>query len=257
VSSQSVFVAFPAIDLRAGQVVRLRGGDPSFQINYSSDPAGMARRWINAGAAWLHVVNLDGAFGESGKANDDALGAILTETARTGTSVQFGGGLRSLEAIERVLILGVGRAIVGTLAIERTEILKQALDLWGADRIGVSLDTREGRVQARGWQSDSPVLAVESALRLSQAGLRWLVFTDIARDGLLTGINLQATVELARSSELSVILSGGVSNMDDVCQVRKAGLAGVIVGRALYEGAIDPAELFADQGCASAVPASS
>jgi phosphoribosylformimino-5-aminoimidazole carboxamide ribotide isomerase len=145
---------------------------------------------------------------------------------------------------------------VGTLAIERTEILKQALDLWGADRIGVSLDTREGRVQARGWQSDSPVLAVESALRLSQAGLRWLVFTDIARDGLLTGINLQATVELARSSELSVILSGGVSNMDDVCQVRKAGLAGVIVGRALYEGAIDPAELFADQGCASAVPAS-
>jgi phosphoribosylformimino-5-aminoimidazole carboxamide ribotide isomerase len=257
VSAQPVFVVFPAIDLRAGQVVRLKQGDPSRQINYSSDPASMAKRWIDAGAAWLHVVNLDGAFGQPGEANDDALRAILAEAARTGTDVQFGGGLRTLEAIEGVLDLGVARAIVSTLAMEQTEVLKMALDRWGADRIGVSLDARDGRIQVRGWQTDTALLAVDAARKLSQAGLRWLVFTDIARDGLQTGINLKATVELAKSSELRVIAAGGVNSMEGVCQAKRAGLAGAIVGRALYEGSIDPITLFADQGRESATSASS
>ena len=246
-STQRGFIVFPAIDLRAGQVVRLKEGDPARQTSYSSDPAGIAKRWIDAGAAWLHVVNLDGAFGRSGNANDGALEAILTETARTCSSarVQVGGGLRTLEAIESVLSQGVARAIVGTLAIEQPELLKEALARWGAERIGVSLDARDGRVQVRGWQRDTSLLAVDSARELARSGLRWLVFTDIARDGLQTGINLRATIELAQSSQLSVIASGGVSSMEDIHRARAAGLAGAIVGRALYEGSIDPAELFA------------
>jgi phosphoribosylformimino-5-aminoimidazole carboxamide ribotide isomerase len=243
-TSQSGFTIFPAIDLRGGQVVRLKEGNPDRQTAYSDNPAGTARRWLDCGATWLHVVNLDGAFGQSGSANMEALRSILKETNRTGIPVQFGGGLRSLEAVEAVLDMGVTRAILGTLAVEQPEILAQALDRWGSEKVGVSLDARDGRVQVRGWQSDSAQMAVDAASRLKSAGLRWLVFTDIARDGLETGINLRATLELAKSSQLSVIASGGVSAIDDIHQARDAGLAGVIVGRALYEGSIDPDVLF-------------
>ncbi len=241
---ESNFVIFPAIDLRGGQVVRLKEGDPNRQTKYSTDPAGTARRWIEAGATWLHVVNLDGAFGESVSANEQALEGILAEAARTGVAVQFGGGLRSLEAIERAMSAGVSRAILGTLAVENPDLLAGALSRWGADKIGVSLDARGGQVQVRGWQSSTALMATDAARNFSQAGLRWVVFTDIARDGLQTGINLPATVELARQSRLNVIASGGVNRLEDVRAAREAGLAGIIVGRALYEGAIDPAALF-------------
>lgn len=256
-ASQSGFTVYPAIDLRAGRVVRLMEGDPARQTNYSSDPAATAKRWIDAGASWLHVVNLDGAFGQSSDANDDALGAILEQARRAGTKLQFGGGIRTLAAIESALNLGLSRVIVGTLAIERPDILKQALERWGAERIGVSLDARAGRVQVRGWQSGTPLLATDSACALSRAGLRWLVYTDVARDGLQTGVNLTETFEVAQMSRLNVIASGGVSSMEDIRRSRMAGLAGAIVGRALYEGAIDPADLFADQGRRSPAPASS
>lgn len=252
---QPGFIVFPAIDLHAGHVVRLKEGDPARQTNYSSDPAGTAKRWLDAGAAWLHVVDLDGALGQSGNVNDGALRAILAEASRKGARVQFGGGLRTLEAIARALDLGVARAIVGTLAIERPDILAEALANWGAERIGVSLDARDGRIQVRGWQSDTSLAAAECARGLSRAGLRWLVFTDIARDGLQTGINLPATLELARFSRLNVIVSGGVSCIGDVQRARAAGLAGAIVGRALYEGSINATELFAAQDLKSATPA--
>lgn len=241
---QQSFIVFPAIDLRAGQVVRLKEGNPERQTNYSTDPGSIARRWMDAGAKWLHVVNLDGAFGQSGSANTGALKAILDETTRMGASVQFGGGLRSLEAIEKVLESGVTRAILGTLVVEQPQLLTAALRRWGADRVGVSLDARGGRIQIRGWQTDTPLQAVDTACRLSREGLRWLVFTDISRDGLQTGLNLQATIDLANASQLNVIASGGVSTLADINQARQAGLAGAIVGRALYEGAIQPTDLF-------------
>jgi phosphoribosylformimino-5-aminoimidazole carboxamide ribotide isomerase len=241
---QTEFIVFPAIDMRGGQVVRLKEGDPKRQTNYSTDPAGTARRWLEAGASWLHVVNLDGAFGEPGSANAQALQAILREAQRAGVPVQFGGGMRSLDAIEAALEAGVTRVVLGTMAVEQPQVLAEALARWGAECIAVSLDARDGRVQVRGWQNDTPLLASELAVSLRQSGLRWLVFTDIARDGLQTGLNLAATVKLAQSSGLSVIASGGVSTLADVQQAKQAGLAGAIVGRALYEGAIDPADLF-------------
>jgi phosphoribosylformimino-5-aminoimidazole carboxamide ribotide isomerase len=242
--TESPFTVYPAIDLRGGSVVRLQEGDPNRQTVYSADPAEAARRWIAHGARWLHVVNLDGAFGEAGAANLRALREILAESTPAGVPVQFGGGLRSLEAIQAALDLGVARAVLGTLIVEQPEILSTALAQWGAERIAASLDARDGRVQVRGWQNDTPLLAVDLARDLRERGLRWLVFTDIARDGLQTGLNLPATVEMANRSGLRVIASGGVSRLEDLQQAKAAGLAGAIVGRALYEGAIDPAELF-------------
>jgi phosphoribosylformimino-5-aminoimidazole carboxamide ribotide isomerase len=243
-SEHADFIVFPAIDLRGGQVVRLKEGDPDRQTSYSPDPAGTARRWISAGARWLHVVNLDGAFGLTGGANERAARAILAEAGRAGVPVQFGGGLRTLEAVEAILALGAARAVLGTLAIEQPGALAEALSRWGAERVSVSLDARDGRVQTHGWQSDTPILARELVVALRETGLRWLVFTDIARDGLQTGLNMPATLELARASGLRVIASGGIRGLEDVRQAREAGLAGAIVGRALYEGAIEPQQLF-------------
>ncbi len=242
---QSTFTVFPAIDLRNGQVVRLKEGDPSRQTSYSPDPAAAARRWIDAGATWLHVVNLDGAFGTGQTANQQALQAILKVALQNNIPVQFGGGLRSPEAIQTVLEQGVTRAVLGTAVIELPQLLPQALARWGSTRLAASLDARDGRVQVRGWQSDTPVQALDLARSLRAAGLTWLVFTDIARDGLQTGLNLAATQQLAQVNGLQVIASGGVSQLSDVENAKAAGLAGAIVGRALYEGSVDPGELFA------------
>jgi phosphoribosylformimino-5-aminoimidazole carboxamide ribotide isomerase len=244
-NTSTSFTIFPAIDLRGGQVVRLKEGDPNRQTSYSSDPAAIARRWIAAGTRYLHVVNLDGAFGEIANANLAALKAILSVARPAGVPVQFGGGLRTMANIQAVLDQGVTRAVLGTIVVEQPQVLSEALSCWGQERIAVSLDAREGRVQVRGWQNATPLLAVDLACSLNQSGLRWLVFTDIARDGLQTGLNLPATIELAVKSGLDVIASGGVNSLEDVRQARDAGLSGAIVGRALYESAIDPAQLFA------------
>lgn len=243
-STLSKFIIFPAIDLRDGQVVRLKEGDPNRQTNYSTEPTETARRWIEAGATWLHVVNLDGAFGQSTVSNMKAVEAILQIAHDRHIPVQFGGGMRSLNSIENAIKMGISRAVIGTLAVEEPSVLHEALNRWGAERIGVSLDAREGRVQTHGWQSDTPLLALDTAQNMADAGLRWLVFTDIARDGLQTGLNLQATIELAQASKLNVIASGGVSSLIDIREAQNAGLAGVIIGRALYEGSINPADLF-------------
>lgn len=242
------FIVFPAIDLRQGQVVRLKEGDPNRQTRYSNDPAQAAERWLQAGAAWLHVINLDGAFEQPDARNRQALGAILDVARQYQARVQFGGGLRTPEAIAAAFDLGVDRAILGTLAIDQPGVLAQALSRWGAERIAVSLDARQGQVHTRGWQqaTEHSALALASAFR--KAGLCWLVFTDIDRDGLQTGLNLPATVELARTSGLNVIASGGVSSLEDIENARRAGLAGVITGRALYEATIDPAQLFHQNG---------
>jgi phosphoribosylformimino-5-aminoimidazole carboxamide ribotide isomerase len=232
------FDILPAVDLRQGQVVRLRQGDPGRQTVYGSDPAAAARRWLEEGARWLHVVNLDGAFGEGDGLNRAALLQILTTASEFGAQVQFGGGLRTRQAVAEALELGVRRVVLGTMAVEQPKLLRNILDEFGPERAAVGIDARAGQVQVRGWQAGSNLPAVDLAALLAAGGLRWLVFTDIARDGEGAGLNLAATQELAQISRLSVIASGGAAGAEDVRRAREAGLAGVILGRSLYEGRI-------------------
>jgi phosphoribosylformimino-5-aminoimidazole carboxamide ribotide isomerase len=238
------FTIFPAIDLRQGQVVRLRMGELSQQTTYSDDPSQTAVRWLSAGAQWLHVVNLDGAFGESDSANQMALEKIINIAQEYEAGVQFGGGLRSLPAIERALDLGVNRIVLGTVVVEQPDILLAALQRWGPERISAGLDARDGLIRVRGWQESTPLRAVDLAKKLKDEGLEWLIYTDIAQDGLEKGVNLEQTLALAQSSHLQVIASGGTSSLQDVERARQAGLAGLIVGQALYSGAIDVQLLF-------------
>ena len=229
------FTTYPALDLRGGKVVRLQQGDPARMTAYSDDPSEMALRWLDAGARWLHVINLDGAFGESEDANRSALEAIL----KLGAQVQFGGGLRSLAAITQAFDLGVSRVVLGTIAIEHPNVVADAITLFGAERIAVGIDARDGLVHVRGWKDNSGISAFGLARQMRIVGLRTAIFTDISRDGLGSGLNIAATRELANISELDVIASGGVHTMDDVIAAKDANLAGVIIGRALYEGTID------------------
>jgi phosphoribosylformimino-5-aminoimidazole carboxamide ribotide isomerase len=229
------FTVFPAIDLRGGKVVRLKEGDPARLTAYSDDPVSIARQWLDAGASWLHVVNLDGAFGESDDRNRLALESIL----KLGASIQFGGGLRSLGAIERAIELGVSRVVLGTIAIEQPEVIIGALEKFGADKIAVGIDARDGLVRVRGWQSNSGIESTTLALQMQAAGLRTVIFTDVSRDGVGLGLNIEATKKMAETSGLDVIASGGVHTVADVNAAREAKLAGVITGRALYEGTVD------------------
>ncbi len=235
------FTVYPAIDLRGGKVVRLSQGDPARQTVYGDDPAEVARQWLSAGARWLHVVNLDGAFGERDKANQEALRTVLQVAEEFGPDarVQFGGGLRSLDDVARVLALEVGRAILGTAAIEAPEIVGQAVRRFGADSVAVGIDARGNRVRVRGWVEETQVDPVTLGKELYDRGLRTVVFTNIARDGVGTGVDLASTRRLADATGLYVIASGGVASLNDVARVRTAGLSGVIIGRALYEGQID------------------
>jgi phosphoribosylformimino-5-aminoimidazole carboxamide ribotide isomerase len=233
------FEIYPAIDLRAGKVVRLRQGDPDQQTTYADDPKRVASQWLEQGTRWLHVVNLDGAFGEIDDANQKALRSILELADGFGAKVQFGGGLRSDRQITSVLGLGVDRIVLGTLAVENPDLVRQAIQAYGAEHVAVGLDARQGLIQVRGWKEGTPLKALELASQLNDWGLKWLIFTDIARDGVGTGLNLEVTRHLARASRLKVIASGGVSSLEDVRQARRAQLAGVIIGRALYEGKLD------------------
>lgn len=228
-------IVYPAIDLRGGKVVRLKEGDPARMTSYSDDPAETARRWLAMGAQWLHVVNLDGAFGEGDNANRTALESIL----KLGARVQFGGGMRSLDAIDAALSLGVSRVVLGTIAVEQSDVVASALKQFGAERIAVGIDARDGVARVRGWKSDGRISAQDLALQMQTLGLGTVIFTDIRRDGLGGGLNIPATKELADISGLDVIASGGVHTLDDVIAARDANLSGVIIGRALYEGTID------------------
>ncbi len=242
------FTIFPAIDLRRGQVVRLQQGDPKRQKQYSSEPAATARRWLECGARWLHVVNLDGAFGEGDSLNRAALGSILQVAQQFGAQVQFGGGLRSREAVQEAVEMGVARAVLGTAAVEQPQVLVEALGRFGPEHVAAGLDARDGIVQVRGWAERTPLRALDLALQLKEAGLGWLIFTDITRDGLGTGVNLEATVALAQATGLRLIASGGVKSDADVRQCEAAGLEGVILGHALYEGKVDLASVIRSTG---------
>jgi phosphoribosylformimino-5-aminoimidazole carboxamide ribotide isomerase len=239
------FTVYPAIDLRGGKVVRLKEGDPARMTSYSDDPAETARRWLGMGAKWLHVVNLDGAFGEGDTANQQALLSILKIANEFGASVQFGGGLRSLDSISQALNLGVSRTVLGTIAVEQSDVVTNALKKFGAGKIAVGIDARDGVVRVRGWQSDGGVSAQDLALQMRILGLSTIIFTDVSRDGMGHGLNISATRALADISGMDVIASGGVHTIEDVTIARKAGLAGAIIGSALYEGTIDLKEALA------------
>jgi phosphoribosylformimino-5-aminoimidazole carboxamide ribotide isomerase len=231
---------FPAIDLRKGAVVRLEYGDPNRQTTFGDDPVAVAREWVACGASWLHVVNLDGAFDEAGGANWAVLPALTQQNAR----VQFGGGIRTLGDVERALNAGISRIVLGTVAIENPALVEQAVTEFGAERIAVGIDALDGRVKTRGWQTDTPMSPMILGLQVKNAGIQTIIHTDIARDGVLTGANVDASAELAAATGLQVIVSGGVAGLDDVRRAKAAGLgiAGIIIGRALYDGKIDLAE---------------
>ena len=237
------FVIYPAIDLRNGKVVRLAQGDLARTTIYADDPAATARKWKEAGAAWVHVVNLDGAFGEAAEANWRA----LKEIAKAEIRIQFGGGLRDIESIRCAMRLGVARAVIGTAAVENPALVDVALAEFGPERVAVGVDAKDGRVRVKGWAEESAVTAVELAQRLKGQGIQTIIFTDVSRDGIGVGVNVEETASLAKESGLAVIASGGVAGIEDVRRVRGAGLAGVIIGRALYEGEIDLAAALREQ----------
>ena len=238
------FIIFPAIDLRGGHVVRLQEGDPTRQTSYSSDPEWVAEEWLRAGARWLHVVNLDGAFGEPDAINQKALESILKVAKRSGVKVQLGGGLRSIKSIKATFDLGVDRVILGTFAMEYPDLLPELIANYGPDRIGVSLDARKGLIHIHGWKSSTSIQVVDKAVELQNIGLHWLIYTDISRDGLQKGLNLPATIALKKATSLEIIASGGVQSWEDIHLAFQANLAGVIIGKALYEGFFNFTELF-------------
>jgi len=228
----TAFTIFPAIDLKGGQVVRLAEGDMARATVYADDPAHQARAFDAAGATALHVVDLDGAFAGAG-VNSAAVEAII---AAFSGSVQVGGGIRSRADIDRWLGLGVARVVMGTAALDDPELVKAAAAA-APGRIVVAVDARGGMVATRGWASVSTVAVADLARRFEDAGVAAVLFTDVGRDGLLTGVNVDATAALGTATSLPVIASGGVAGAADIVALRAhPGIAGVIVGRAIYDG---------------------
>lgn len=239
-----MFIIYPAIDLRNGRVVRLQYGNPDKETVFGDDPTAMGQRWLEAGATWLHVVNLDGAFDEAGAAN----WAALPTLAKLGAQVQFGGGIRALDDITRALDAGAARVILGTVAIENPDLVAQAIAHFGADKIAVGIDARDGRVKTRGWVRETAVTPTELGQQMKSLGISTAIYTDISRDGVLTGVNAEATAQLAQATGLNVIASGGVAALEDVarCHALAAqGIAGVITGRAIYDGRLHLPDAFA------------
>jgi phosphoribosylformimino-5-aminoimidazole carboxamide ribotide isomerase len=245
-------ILFPAIDLKNGHCVRLEQGDMARATVFNLDPAAQARSFAAQGFEYLHVVDLDGAF--AGKPmNAHAVESMLKAVA---TPAQLGGGIRDLNTIEAWLAKGVARVIIGTAAVRDPELVKGAAKQFPG-RVAVGLDARDGKVAVEGWAETSEVTAIEIAQRFEDAGVAAIIFTDIARDGLLKGLNLDATIELAERISIPVIASGGLASIDDVKALlapRAKKLAGAIAGRALYDGRLDPSAALAliRNACAAA-----
>lgn len=222
---------FPSIDIRNGRVVRLSQGSATRQIVYGDDPAAVAERFAGEGAEWIHVVDLDQAFGEGN--NDPAVRGIL-ERVTGRAQIQLGGGFRSLERLRRGLDLGVARAVVGTAAVIDPAFVPAAVAFATPDRLAVGIDTRDGMVTVRGWTETAALRAEELARRVVGEGVETVIYTDVSRDGMLAGPDLAGATAL-QGSGARVILSGGVTTTADIRAACEAGLAGAIVGRALYE----------------------
>ncbi len=237
------FNIFPAIDLRDGRVVRLQYGDPERETRFDEDPRMAAQRWIAAGASWLHVVNLDGAFGTSANKNQQ----IVPDLTQLGAKIQLGGGIRNLQDVARAIHRGVDRVILGTVAVEAPDIVEDAVRRFGPDKVIVGIDARDGKVRTRGWKEETAVSPTDLGWEMAALGVRTIIYTDISRDGVLTGSNVQASAQLAQDTGLNVIVSGGVASLDDIRQAHAFtdwGISGIIIGRALYDGKIDLKEAY-------------
>jgi len=235
------FTVYPAIDLRNGSVVRLRQGDPEKETVYSADPVKTAENFLDAGAKMIHVINLDGAFNNNQAANNKAIKKIL----KTGAQVQLGGGLRSLDAVKSCMDLGVQRVILSTVAVTDPFIMAQALLEYGSDSVVLGIDVRDGKVYTHGWKEESLFEPVGFAMAFKKAGLSTVITTNIERDGTGQGLNVPAAKKLMKESDLDVIAAGGVDSIKDVKAAKKAGLHGVVIGRALYDGTVDLKEALA------------
>ena len=233
----------PAIDLRGGNCVRLVKGDFKQETIYSEHPEEIALRWEEGGAEFLHVVDLDGALAGEPQ-NMDAIKRILQAVK---IPVEVGGGIRSMESIDRLLSIGVSRVILGSVAVHKEELVQEACSAYG-NRIVVGIDAKKGIVATDGWEKSGDISAVELAKKLGAFGLETIIYTDISRDGTLSGVNVTETARLARASGIKVIASGGVKSISDIEELKKRecdGIIGVIVGKSIYEGTLSLTEAIA------------
>ena len=231
----------PAIDLKDGQCVRLRQGLMDDSTVFSDDPVAMARRWVDAGCRRLHLVDLNGAF-----AGEPVNGDVVTAIAKAypNLPVQIGGGIRSLATIEHYVLAGVDFVIIGTRAVKEPAFVAEACKAFPG-KVIVGLDARDGRVATDGWAEVTEVMAADLARQFETDGVAAIVYTDIARDGMMQGVNVEATVAMARASTIPVIASGGITDMNDIRALKAVanqGFCGAITGRAIYEGTLDVAE---------------
>jgi phosphoribosylformimino-5-aminoimidazole carboxamide ribotide isomerase len=224
---------FPAIDIRFGRVVRLARGEPGRESSYDDDPVALAERFAMQGARWLHLVDLDRAFGDG---DNSAIVSRIVTRVGSHLRIQLGGGLRTAERLREVQDLEVTRFILGSVAATDPALIPFGLELLGAPRVAVGLDARNGFVALRGWQQSSTLMARDVAIRVAQEGVATIIYTDIARDGMLSGPDFVGAVELQSASGAGVILSGGVGSLDDLTRAKATAVAGVVIGRALYEG---------------------
>lgn len=238
---------YPALDIRNGRVVRLTQGEPTRQTVYGEDPVAIAEQFAERGARWIHLVDLDRAFDEG-----DNLRLIAGLVGRLAgrVRVQLGGGLRSLDRVREGLDLGVARLVLGTAAAREESFVPAAVELAGSPRLAVGVDARGGWVAVRGWTETSSLRVEDLAQRVVRDGITTLIYTDVMRDGTMRGPDLAGAIQLQLTGA-RVIASGGISSLDDVRAVCASGLAGVIVGRALYEGRIELREALEAAGCAS------
>ncbi len=234
-------IIYPAIDLRSGKVVRLREGDPNQQTTFSDNPIAAAQQWIDSGAVWIHMVNLDGAFAT---ANDNL--RILQAVTALPVKVQFGGGLRQPDDLQRAIDAGASRLVLGTAAVQSPALVDTALSLYGAECVCVGLDARDGKVTTHGWSQVSDITPLELGRMMAQRGVRHALFTDVARDGGLSGSNVASTIQLGQETGLQVIASGGISTLDEIRRLAESGaVAGAVIGMALYQGAMTLADALA------------
>ena len=231
-------ILLPAIDMKDGQAVRLKKGDFKEVTVYSDDPSEIAKKFEEAGAGFIHLVDLDGAL--KGRSVNEAAVKKITETVSV--PCELGGGIRSLEAIEYVLGLGVYRVILGTSALQNPDFVSDAINRFGSEHIVVGIDAKEGLVATHGWEKTSETKAVDMALDMKDRGVKTIIYTDISRDGMLSGPNVEQTKRLLDATDLDIIASGGVSCIEDIEELADSGIYGTIIGKAYYERKIDLAD---------------
>ena len=232
-------IIFPAIDIKDKKCVRLTQGDFDKVNVYGEDPSIMAKKWADYGAEFIHVVNLNGSRDEIG-INDETLAKVAKSVD---VPIQVGGGIRDEKRVKELLDLGINRVIVGTMAIENKELLKELIEKYKADKIVVSIDAKNGKVATHGWEKVSDIDSVDLCKELEQIGVKTIVYTDISKDGMLEGPNFNIYKELSQKTSLDIIASGGVTSIDDVKRLLDMNMYGAIIGKALYDNRIDLKEV--------------